>query len=106
MAHLHRLNVEPLMKNATTVDDLPGPIASLAGVTDKGYDYVRGAGAGFTAVLEGSVAGLAWTTIVNLNVSAQGAIPAHFNYVRINASAEGLLGTGTVCRVAGKEIDP
>jgi hypothetical protein len=105
VAYLHRLNVEPLMKDATTVDDLPGPVVSLTGVIDKGYDFVRGAGAAFTAVLEGSVAGLSWTTIANLNASAQAAIGAHFNYVRINGSAEGALGTGTVCRVAGKEID-
>lgn len=103
MAFVHQLAVLPVMKNATTVDDLAGDVVELTGVTDKGFDYVRGAGATFTGVLEGSVALLRWETIHDLAASGQGVVAAQYNYVRIRGTAEGLVGTGTLCCVAGKE---
>lgn len=73
-------------------------------MTGKGYDFIRGAGAGYTAVLEGSVAGRNWTTIVSLAASAQGVIPVQYNLVRVNCSILGVLGTGPRLVVSGKIV--
>jgi len=67
----------------------------------KGYDFIRGAGAGFTAQLEASVSGENWTNILALAGSGQGTIAAHYNYVRVNVTVAGALGTGTVLKVGG-----
>ena len=75
----------------------------LCGLFDKGYTYVRDAGAGFTGVLEGSVAGLNWTTIVALAASGQGAIPAQYNFCRVTVSVAGALGATTALMLAGKD---
>ena len=71
---------------------------------DKGYDYIRDAGAAFTANLEGSVSRKNWTVIVSLAASAQGAIPVHYNFVRIDVpgGGGGALGATTECWASGK----
>lgn len=77
--------------------------ANLCGLFDKGYGFTRDAAAGFTAALQGSVLGDAnWTTIANLNASGSGAIPAHYNFVRVNVTGAGALGATTALTVAGK----
>lgn len=73
-------------------------------MSDKGYDYVRDPGAGFTAVLEGSVSRRNWSTIVALAASAQGAVPAQYNFVRVNVTVGGALGATTELMVGGKVI--
>jgi len=73
-------------------------------LSDKGFDFIRDGGAAFTAVLQGSVGKLSWTDIQSLAASAQGVIPAHYNWVRINVTVGGALGTTTQLRVAGKEL--
>jgi hypothetical protein len=70
---------------------------------EKGYDYTRDGGAGFTAALEGSVGNGQWTSLLNLNVSAQGALAVHYNWFRINVSVGGALGATTRLIIAGKE---
>lgn len=103
MAFHHQLTVDFPLDLAGDVAVASGAVVDLSGVQDKGYEVVRDAGAGFTAVLEGSVAELNWTTIANLNASASGAVPAQYNYVRITASVAGVLGATTELKVAGKE---
>ncbi len=68
----------------------------------KGYDYIRDAGAGFTAVLEGSVAGRNWSTIANLNASSTGTISDQITLVRVRATVAGALGAATELFVAGR----
>lgn len=103
MAFLHQLSVEfPESGGDVTVAN--GPVVDLSGVTDKGFDFVRDPGAAFTAVLEGSVAGLNWTTIDGLAATAQGAIPAQYNYVRARGTVQGAIGATTALKVAGKEV--
>ncbi len=72
-------------------------------MSEKGYDIVRGGAAAFTADLEGSVAGQQWAIIVGMGVTAQGPIPAHYNYLRVNCSLGGAL-DGSVLKVAGKVL--
>lgn len=86
-----------------TVTETAGTVVDIKQLTEKGFSYVKGAGAGFGASLEGSVSGAVWTEIDGLSATAQGAIASHYNYVRINGTTEGALGTGTVVRVTGKE---
>ena len=86
-----------------TVPTGAGPevdISQLAPAS-KGSDFLRDAGAAFTAVLEGSVTGRTWTTIIALAASGQGAITGHYNRVRVNVSVGGALGATTDLRVAG-----
>jgi hypothetical protein len=71
-------------------------------MTEKGYDFVRGAGAAFTGNLEGSVAGRTWTLIVSLAAGGQGAIADQYNLVRIDITGGGALGTGTELIISGK----
>jgi hypothetical protein len=71
--------------------------------SEKGYDYTRDPGAGFTANLEGSVAEGQWTLIAALAASGQAAIAAHYNWVRINVSVGGALGATTRLVISGKE---
>lgn len=66
-----------------------------------GYDYIRDGAAAFTGVLEGSVSGLNWTTIVALAANAQGAVPPQYHYVRARNTVGGILGVTTRLRVAG-----
>lgn len=70
---------------------------------EKGYDFTRDAGAGFTAAIEGSVGNGQWTSLVNLAASGQGTLAAHYNWMRINVSAGGALGASTRLIIAGKE---
>lgn len=72
-------------------------------MTEKGYDIVRGGAAAYTADLEGSVAGQQWAVIVGMGVTAQGAIPPQYNYLRVNCSVGGAL-DGSVLKVAGKVL--
>lgn len=88
---------------AATVTVGTGAVVDIKQLHDKGFTYVKGSGAAFTAVLEASVSGDLWTEIDDMDASAQGAIAAQYNYVRINCSAQGALGTGTKVRVTGKE---
>lgn len=67
----------------------------------KGYDFLRDGAAAFTGNLEGSVTGRHWGVVVALAASGQGAIPTHYNVVRVNVSAGGALGATTDLRVAG-----
>lgn len=73
-------------------------------MSEKGYDFIRGAGAAFVGDLEGSVSGLNWTSIVSLAASAQGVVPVHFNLVRANVGTGGALGTGTKLVISGKVL--
>jgi hypothetical protein len=68
----------------------------------KGYDYIRDGGAGFTGVLEGSVAGKNWSTVVALAASAQGTIPDHYTRIRVNVTVGGALGPTTELVAAGR----
>lgn len=81
-----------------------GTVVHVDQMSDKGYDYIRDPGAGFTAVLEGSVALRNWATIVALAASAQGAVPAQYNYVRPRVTVAGALGATTELFVSGKVI--
>jgi hypothetical protein len=79
-------------------------LINLCGLFEKGYGYTRDAGAAFTAALQGSVTGNDnWTAIANLNASGSGAIPVHYNFVRVNVSVAGALGATTALTVAGKD---
>jgi len=81
-----------------------GDVLDIAKLSNKAFDYKKGVGAAFTAVLEGSVAGENWTTIDALTASAQGAISDIYNLVRFKCSAGGALGTNTVIKIAGKAL--
>jgi hypothetical protein len=83
----------------TTTSGSEVDVGQLGG---KGYDFIRDAGAGFTANLEGSVAGKNWTTITGLGASAQGTIPDQYTLVRVTASVAGALGATTTLHVAGR----
>jgi len=78
-----------------------GKEENLADLYDKAYDFQRDGGAGFTAALEGSVAGLNWDVIVNLAASAQDDIDPKYKLVRINCSVGGALGATTQLSVVG-----
>lgn len=79
-------------------------VVDMSGLVDKGYGYVRDGGAAFTAAIQGSVTGKDnWTAIANLNASGSGAIASHYNFVRVNVSVAGALGTTTDLTVAGKD---
>lgn len=79
-------------------------VVNMCGLFEKGYGYTRDGGAGFTAALEGSVTGNDnWTTVANLNASGSAAIPAHYNFVRVNVTVAGALGATTQLAVAGKD---
>ena len=93
----------PLNPAGDTMLATSGQVMNVGQLTDKGYDFVRGAAAAFTAVLEGSVTGLQWTTIANLNASAQGVVPAQYNHVRVNCTVQGAL-DGSVLKIAGKVL--
>jgi hypothetical protein len=103
MAYLHQLSVD-FPETGLNVTVANGAAIDLSGVTDKGFDFLRDGAAGFTAVLEGSVAGMNWTTIDGLAATAQGAIPAQYNYVRIRGTVQGAKGATTALKVAGKEV--
>ncbi len=109
MSFLFQQNVEfpEVGVNVSTVggpaSDGNGTTLDISQLAECGYDYIRDVGAAFTAVLEGSVAGLNWTTIVNLNASGQNVIASHYNYVRVNASVTGAMGTTTAMKVGGRE---
>ena len=99
-----RLMDLPLDALGTTVTVATGEPFDARQLTEKGYDWFRGAGAAFTANLEGSVTGATWTVIVALAASGQGAVPVHYNYLRVNCSVQGALGTGTRMLAAGKAL--
>lgn len=73
--------------------------------SEKGYDFIFGAGAAFTANLEASVSGANWVVVAALGASGQGAIAEQYNLVRVNISGSGALGTGTELIISGKVID-
>lgn len=102
MSFPETINVEfpSVGANAVVASGAETSIAQLAPAS-KGYDFERDAGAGFAANLEGSVTGRRWTVIVALAASGQGAISAHYNYVRVTVSVAGVLGATTDLRVAG-----
>jgi len=81
-----------------------GDTVKVRQMSEKGYDFKRGAGAAFAGNLEGSVSGLNWTVIVSLAASAQGTIADHFNLVRVNTGTAGALGTDTELVVSGKVL--
>lgn len=74
----------------------------MKGTTEKGYEMTLDAGAAFVANLEASVDGHRWEVLAAV-ATAQGAIAAHYNFVRVAVSAPGALGATTAVRVAGKE---
>jgi len=80
-----------------------GIVLDISQLAECGYDFIRSGAGAFTAVLEGSVAGLNWTTIVSLAASGQNVIAAHYNYVRVNCSVTGAKGATTAAKVAGRE---
>jgi hypothetical protein len=78
-----------------------GAVVDISQCIQKGYDYTRDPGAAFTANLEASVTGQVWTVIAALAASGQGAIAAHYNYVRTNCTVQGLKGDLTRLVIAG-----
>lgn len=80
-----------------------GPRFNCGQLTDKGYDFQRETASTYVADLEGSVAGEQWTVITAMAADAQGVIPAHYNFVRINCGTAGTYG-GDVMKVAGKVL--
>jgi len=56
-----------------------------------GYEITIGGAAAFVGNLEGSVGGNQWTTISALGASAQGEIPAHYRFVRVNIGTGGAI---------------
>jgi len=80
-----------------------GPIFNAHQESEKGYSFQRGAGAGYTAALEGSVSGDLWTSVVALAASGQGSISEQYNYLRINCSVAGAY-DGDVLKIAGKVL--
>ena len=73
-------------------------------MSEKGFDFIRGAGAAFTASLEGSVSGRNWTAFDGLTASVQGVIPTQYNLVRLNVTVGGALGTNTLLVISGKVL--
>lgn len=99
-----RLMEFPLDALGTTVEARPGPAFDAAQMTDKGFDFTRDPAAAFTANLEGSVSGENWTLVSALAASAQGAVGAQYNYLRVNCSVAGALGGTTRLVAAGKVL--
>ena len=73
-------------------------------MSEKGYDFIRGVGAAFTAALEGSVSGRNWTLITALAASGQGVVPPQYNLVRVDITVGGALGAGTDLIISGKVL--
>jgi hypothetical protein len=92
--------VPPAVRQALVAD---GVDTWFSGATDKGYDVFLDALAGFTADLEVSVDGNRWEALVSPLVTGQGAIDAHYNFVRVRVTAAGDYGDDTIVRVAGKD---
>jgi len=104
MAFYEQRNIDlPLNPAGDTMVVGAGAEMNIGQMSDKGYDYLKGAAAAFTAVLEGSVTGLQWTTITTLAASGQGSVAAQYNYVRVNCSVQGAL-DNTVLKIAGKVL--
>ena len=93
----------PLNPAGTDMVVAEGAEMNVGQLTDKGFDFIRGGAAAFTAALEGSVTGLQWTAIQNLNASAQGSIAAQYNYVRVKCTVAGALDDSEL-KVAGKVL--
>ena len=85
-----------------TVDAATHAVIDVSDLQDKAIDYAKGAGAAFTANLEASVAQKNWTVITALDASKVETIAGHFNFVRVNCSVAGAIGTGTELMIAGK----
>lgn len=83
-----------------------GPEVDVGQLGAKAFDYIRDGGAGFTAVLEGSVAGKNWATVVALAGSAQGTISDHYTRLRVTVTVGGALGASTELVVAGRTQGP
>ncbi len=81
-----------------------GDVLNVGQLTEKGYDYIRDVGAAFTAELQGSVGGQNWTSIANLNASAQGDVLARYNFLRVHATVQGAKGATTRLVAAGKNL--
>jgi len=81
-----------------------GPEVRIDQLTNKGYDAVIGAGKAFTGELQGTVAGGKWTAIDALAATADGAVGAHYQRVRVQVTVVGLLGTGTRVKVTGTNL--
>lgn len=79
-----------------------GAALHLKGTTEKGYEMTLDAGAAFTANLEASVDGNRWEVLAAV-ATAQGAIAAYYNFIRVAVSAPGAVGPTTTVRFAGKE---
>lgn len=99
-----RLVEFPLDALGTGVEARVGEEFDASQLTDKGFDFTRDVGAGFTANLEGSVSGDNWTLISALAASGQGAVGAQYNYLRVNCSVAGALGATTRLVAAGKVL--
>jgi hypothetical protein len=99
----HEKLVVPFVENLMPMicDVASGARVDLSQCIQKGYDYIRDGGATFTANLEASVSGQVWTVIAALAASGQGAIAAHYNYVRTNCTVAGAKGATTKLIVAG-----
>lgn len=87
-----------------TVDAVAGSAIDMRQFTDKGFAITRGAGAAWTGTIQGSVNGVVWSDIAVLDVTKQGGIDGFINWVRLNVTVAGALGTATALWVAGKEI--
>lgn len=65
------------------------------------YTFVAGDGIGFTATLEGSEDNVIWVTMTTLDVSKTGSISSNYNYLRVDVSVAGVLGTETSLVITG-----
>ena len=68
----------------------------------QAFEFVRGAGATFAAVVEGTVHAQLWTAIDVLDASKQVEIPAIYNRIRVRVTTLGALGTGHKLFYSGK----
>lgn len=80
-----------------------GKIMKVDQMSDKGYSIDRGAAAVFAGKIQGSVSGQIWGDISVIAADAQGAVAAHYNFVRLLVSTPGAI-DGTVIKIAGKVL--
>ena len=98
-----RLVQFPLDALGTTVEKRAGDAFDARQMSEKGFDFQRGAAAAYVANLEGSVTGDTWTVITALAASVQGTIAAHYNFLRINCGTAGAY-DGDTLKAAGKVL--
>ncbi len=96
------LNEDPATPGTALVGN--GDIMDVRQMSEKGYEINRGLSAVFAGNIEGSVSGTIWTVISAIGASAQGAIAAQYNYVRLTVGTGGLIGADSHIKIAGKVL--